>query len=105
MNNERRKQIKSIQADIDEMMAAREAAIEAFTAKASEIKDSIESIRDDEQEYLDAMPESMQNGEKGDGVNTAISLLDDAAGDLDEPEFDSFDPDDVKGKLDEAMGG
>lgn len=64
MNNNRRKQID-----------------EAIT-KVSQVRNLIESIRDDEQEYLDNMPENLQMGEKADISQTAIDVLENAIDDL-----------------------
>ena len=46
--------------------------------KLQEILADLESIRDEEQEYLDNMPESMQQGEKGEMAAEAISSLEEA---------------------------
>ncbi len=43
-----------------------------------EAKSMLETARDDEQEYFDAMPESFQGGDKGDKAQHVISQLDDA---------------------------
>lgn len=61
MNNQRR---KSIQAAIDALQ---------------DLVLQIEGLRDEEQEYYDYMPESIQSGEKGDNAQTAIDSLDSAA--------------------------
>ena len=34
--------------------------------KIRALKDEVETLRDEEQDYYDNMPESFQNGEKGD---------------------------------------
>lgn len=48
------------------------------------LHEEIEAIRDDEQEAYDAMPESFQNGERGEAMQNAIDTLDSAATSLDE---------------------
>lgn len=82
------------------MNKARRTAIEAIKSKVESIKNNIESdetydavvqaealrpikaqvsdLRDEEQEYLDNMPESFQNGDKGDASQNAIDELDNA---------------------------
>jgi len=72
MNKERRKQI---QAAIDRMKDAQSAAEEA--------KEILEGVKDDEQEYRDNMPESLQSSEKADVADSAISSLEDADSELD----------------------
>lgn len=57
MNKERRKQIAEAQKLI------------------GQAKDLIEEICSDEQEYYDNMPESLQNGEKGERAYNATSNL------------------------------
>jgi flagellar biosynthesis chaperone FliJ len=67
MNKERRRQLTE--------------ALEMLTV----VKDRLEIIRDEEQEYYDNMPESFQDGTKGeraqeaiDSIESIISSLDDA---------------------------
>lgn len=86
MNNTRRKAI----ADARQMV---EAAFEAVEAARSAIAD----LRDEEQDYYDNMPESLQGGEKGDRAQEAINALE-AAHD----ELDGFDFESVYNSLDEA---
>lgn len=73
MNNARRKEIRSIISGIEE------------------IKDKLDSIRDDEQEYYDNIPENLQesaraqNSEEAiDSMDNVISSLEDAVGELEE---------------------
>lgn len=68
MNKERRKQIEEVLGSL------------------SELKERIEAIRDDEQEYFDNMPESFQMGERGQLAELAASSLDDAVSTLDDVE-------------------
>lgn len=63
MNNYRRKQIEKLTAQIEEI---------------------IESLRDEEQEAFDNLPESLQSGERGEKMESAIDALDYAADDLQE---------------------
>lgn len=73
MNNTRRKEISAIK---DELTAH----IEAI----SQLKERLEAVRDEEQEYLDNMPESMQSGEKGERAQSVIDALDSAIDTIDE---------------------
>jgi hypothetical protein len=86
MNKERRKAITAATALVE---AARNAMDEARVA--------IEAIRDEEQEYYDAMPESIQSGEKGEAAQTAIETLDNAISEL-----ENFDFDGVINQIEEA---
>ena len=49
----------------------------------SEAKEMLEGVKDDEQEYFDNMPESLQGGDKGQAAEAAVSALDDAVNELD----------------------
>jgi hypothetical protein len=66
MNNERRKRIKEITDQLEN------ASLE------------IEQIKNDEQEYLDNMPESFQQGEKGSAAEETIQELESAESSIEE---------------------
>lgn len=66
MNKMRRKKISSIVSDL------------------TRIQEEIESIRDDEQDYFDNMPENLQGSERGEIAESAIDALDAASGNLEE---------------------
>lgn len=57
MNNDRRKRI------------------DAMISRLEEIRDEIDAIREEEQDAFDNMPESLQNSERGDMAQEAISNL------------------------------
>lgn len=60
MNNARRKQLRTILERLNECLG------------------ELETVRDEEQEAFDNMPEGLQASEKGERASTAISELDDA---------------------------
>lgn len=72
MNKERRKQL----ADARDLIDKAEGLL-------SEAKEMLEGAKDDEQEYFDNMPESLQGGDKGQLAEAAVSALDDAVNELD----------------------
>lgn len=88
MNKDRRKQIADALAKI-------EAAKEEFASMIEGAKEELESARDDEQEYLDNMPESLQQGEKGGAASEAIDALETLLSALDDP-FSEIDTDEVR---------
>jgi len=45
---------------------------------AADIRERIEEIRDEEQEYLDHMPDAFADGCKGEAANDVIEALDEA---------------------------
>ena len=62
----------------------RRARIQALINKLEDIKEDIDFIKDEEQEYYDNMPESIQAGERGDKAQEAIDNLDYAYSQIDE---------------------
>lgn len=66
------------------------------------IKEDIEDVKNQEEEYKDNLPENLQNGEKADQSDTAITQLEEAVGYIDEM-VDMFG-EDMTSKLDEAVG-
>jgi uncharacterized coiled-coil DUF342 family protein len=64
MNNQRRKEIARI---ADE--------IRATISRLDELKGEIENVLQEEQDYYDAMPESFQNGDKGQRAQEVIDAL------------------------------
>lgn len=71
----------------------RRARIQALINKLEDIKEDIDFIKDEEQEYYDNMPESIQAGERGDKAQEAIDNL--------ESTLDYLN--DVTGFLEEAL--
>lgn len=65
MNNNRRKDISALKARLDDL------DIESLVS-------DLESIRDEEQDYLDNMPEGLQGGDKGTMAEEAIGALEEA---------------------------
>lgn len=64
MNKQRRKEISDILSALQDLHAR------------------LETVKDEEQEYYDNMPESFQNGEKGQAAEQTISNLEDAHSEL-----------------------
>jgi hypothetical protein len=86
MNKQRRKEINKA---IDLLTAAKASWEEALGL--------IESAGDEEQEYYDVMPESLQNSDKGQSAQSAADLLCEVKNDMQD-----CDIDDLIGKLDES---
>lgn len=90
MNRERRKTIDYLHTRLSECSSALEA-----------IRDEIDTLRDEEQEYYDAMPESLQGGDKGQAAEAAVDELQSAYDRMDEV---CTAVDEVLGHLDTAKG-
>ena len=73
MNNTRRKAIRELSDKISDLIAL----LDTY-------KNDIEPHRDDEQGYLDCMPENLQSSEKHDTAEEAVSHLEDAISNLDD---------------------
>lgn len=79
MNKQRRKQI-------DQIITR----IEALQGLIEEVNSDIETIKDEEQEALENLPESLQEGEKGQTMQSAIDSLEEAYGELEGLDFDNI---------------
>lgn len=105
MNAQRRKAIKALYKDIEALRPLLEKSKE-LTDVAETLKDQIEAIKDEEQDYIDNLPENLQQSEKAETANQAVSDLEEAAGLLEQLIISEiFDVDDLIGKLDEVAGG
>jgi hypothetical protein len=65
------------------MNADRRKLLSAILSDLEAIKSRIEEVKDDEQSAFDNMPESIQQGEKGQKVEAAVSSLEDAENEID----------------------
>ena len=73
MNKDRRK-----------MIAAASETIQKIVGMIEDAKSELETARDEEQEYYDNMPESLQSGEKGQAAEAAIEQLETAISELED---------------------
>lgn len=110
MNNQRRKAIKALYSDIEALkplLEAFENARKELEAAMDDVHSNIESIREEEQEYIDNLPENLQQSEKASNAEDAVSALDEAMemADFNSADLETLDPDDIIGKLDEVAGG
>lgn len=62
----------------------RRKAISKIEARIEECKSELETLRDEEQEAFDNVPESIQEGERGQAMETSISSLEDAISSLED---------------------
>ena len=83
MNKERRRQINIVIAKISALSAAINAITDSDIS-IDDLIDEVQGIREDEEEYKDNMPESLQNGDKGQMADESISNLEDAKDNLEE---------------------
>lgn len=72
MNNARRKKLEAIRQ-----------RLAALVEQGEQIKIDVEEVRDEEQEYLDNMPPSLADAQKGEAAQAAIDALDNLIMDLD----------------------
>ena len=64
------------------MNKARRQSITNVVTGLHEFAGLLESLKDEEQEYYDNMPEGFQNGDKGEQAQAAIDALDQACDNL-----------------------
>jgi hypothetical protein len=81
VNKDRRKEIQAIATRITEELAP----------LIEELTEALGTIRDEEQEYFDNMPESFQMGDKGTTAEEAISNLENAISGLEDLDTDSLE--------------
>lgn len=111
MNKARRTAIEAIKSKVEDIKNYIEGDEDCDAAAQAEVlrplKDKVSDLRDEEQEYLDNMPEGLQNGDKGDAAQSAIDELDNADSYLDRAidglNEDTVDVDGVLNALDEAI--
>lgn len=76
------------------MNQTRRKALVEIQDRLAAVQGDLEMLRDEEQEYIDNMPDGMQGGEKATTAQSAVSSIDDAINSLD----------DACGSVDEATG-
>lgn len=60
------------------MNKQRRKAIEKISDKLEELQAELQMLKDEEEEAYDNLPESLQDGEKGEAMQEAIEYLDNA---------------------------
>lgn len=60
------------------MNKTRRQQLNELAEKIRELNDEVETLRAEEQDYYDNMPESFQDGEKGERAQDAIDAMDEA---------------------------
>lgn len=68
MNKARRKQLNELASALDKLRSELEDTIQG----------DLENVRDEERDYFDNMPESLQQGERGQAAEQAADALDNA---------------------------
>ena len=102
MNNQRRKTLSHIIDQIESLKSA----VNTLRNEVGEIRDQLDVEHDNEEESFNNMPESLQQGEKGQDMQIAIEhieLASSAIGDL-FAALEDFDFDDVVSNIDNARG-
>lgn len=79
MNNSRRKAIKSLMKKLETMIELQYA-----------ISEELEAIKDEEQDALDNMPESLLKGERGQQMQEYIDEMESVIDDLDQLDIEDF---------------
>ncbi len=66
------------------MNKARREALKKILETLENTKGEIEALRDEEQEYFDNMPESLQGGEKGTTAEDAVENMENTIGSIED---------------------
>lgn len=69
------------------MNAQRRKKLDEINGMLAEARAELETVRDEEQEYFDNMPESFQNGERGQKAQEAIDAMETVIGALENIEL------------------
>lgn len=101
MNAQRRKELNKIQ-DLLTVFKDKLESLRELHSELESIKGALEGHRDDEQEGYDNMPESFQNGERGQLAQDAISAMENSINAIDEV-IPSFEVDNLTSTLDGAF--
>ena len=111
MNKERRKRLTELrqkmstaispemQRKIDEVVEI----LEGLGGSLAEIREGIESVRDDETEAKDNRPETMQGDEVDDLMQTGIDFLEEAISKLEEVEGEVTEVSELKTKIEDLV--
>ncbi len=91
MNKDRRKAIAALVAEA-----------QVLAGKLEDLASEIEAIKDEEQEYFDKMPESLQGGDKGQAAEAAVASLEEA---LDQANSAKEAADLIESNLEDAANG
>lgn len=75
MNKQRRAEIAKTVAKVNAIKEKAEAFKEGILGLIEDAKSEVESLKDEEQEAFDGMPESLQQGDKGQAAEAAVSNL------------------------------
>ncbi|MDR1901173.1 MAG: hypothetical protein LBQ88_02670 [Treponema sp.] len=66
------------------MNKERRKAIESCIEKINAVRDDLDNLKSEEEDYLDNMPDSFRNSDKGNMADNAISNLEEAINQLEE---------------------
>jgi len=102
MNKTRRKAL----GDLMDRLSTTIEALSEHGAALEDIANELETLRDEEQEYYDNMPDGPREGDKGTTAEAAVSSLDSALDTLREliSAIEAADADDINSNIDDARG-
>ena len=95
MNKNRRKEILSIIEKVEEIVSSAQSRLET-------VKEELDFVLGDEQNYLDMIPENLQGSERYEIAEQAVENLDNAMSAFEEL-IDSMDTEELIGYLNDAI--
>ena len=64
------------------MNKTRRAALDVIVSRIEDVRSDLDALKDEEQDYYDNMPESLQGSEKGEQAEETVSTLEDVSNNL-----------------------
>lgn len=111
MNKERRKALDKMQDEFKAHGLALNTFLSSWHETATSMREDLEALKSEEEEYRDNMPENMQQSERYSNADEAVNALDEALSELDDKlgELEPFATDDdvfsgVFDHIEEAKG-
>lgn len=109
MNKERRKALDKMQDTLKAHALALHTFVSAWHEEATQMREDLEALKNEEEEYRDNMPENMQGSERYSTADEAVNALEGALSELDDKlgEIEPFatDEDVLSGVFDQIEEG
>ena len=81
MNNERRKATELLEKQVESLRPKVDAFLDAFSELCTDMRElagDIENLRDEEQEYIDNLPEGLADSDKAQNAEASVNWYDEA---------------------------
>lgn len=82
MNKARRKDLTDVAKQVRDALAIAEPHLHTLKDALTDARERLEGLREEEQEAYEALPESIQNGDRGNAMQESIELMSECDGNL-----------------------